>query len=57
MKRTPLCVAFAVALIQVGVARSSEPKSQAAPQIVTPADEVKQMEMRPHKQMYWCEKV
>ena len=45
MKRAPLCVAFAVALIQVGVARSSEPKSQAAPQIATPADEVKQMEM------------
>jgi ketosteroid isomerase-like protein len=46
MKRAPLCVAFAVVLIQVGVAQSREPKSQAAPQTAIPADEVKQMEKR-----------
>jgi uncharacterized protein (TIGR02246 family) len=46
MKRAPLCVALAVALIQVGVAQSREPKSQAAPQSPTPADEVKQMAKR-----------
>ena len=46
MKRTLLYVALAAALLQVGVARSEAPASQAASKTATPADEVKQMEKR-----------
>ena len=46
MKRALLYVALAAALVQVGVARSEAPESQAAPKTATPADEVKQMEKR-----------
>jgi ketosteroid isomerase-like protein len=46
MKRAPLWIAFAVALIQVGEVQSKEPKSPAAQQTASTADEVKQMEKR-----------
>jgi ketosteroid isomerase-like protein len=46
MKRALLYVALAAALVQVGVAQSREPKSQAAPKTSTPVDEVQQMEKR-----------
>src|SRR5437016_13377999 len=46
MKRALLYVALAAALVQVGVARSEAPASQAASKTATPADEVKLMEKR-----------
>src|SRR3989442_14727048 len=46
MKRALPYVALAAALVQVGVAQSREPKSQAAAKTSTPVDEVQQMEKR-----------